>query len=37
MLNEENDDVSTLSGATPKFRFMGDSNGSKKYEGWNSA
>lgn len=35
----ESDDVSTLSGSTPKcaFRFTGDSKGSRKYEGWNVA
>jgi hypothetical protein len=37
--SEESDDVSTLSGATPRcaFRFTGDSKGARKYEGWNSA
>jgi hypothetical protein len=35
--SEENDDVSTLSGATPKFRFTGDWKGARKYEGWNGA
>jgi hypothetical protein len=37
--SEEIYDVSTLSGETPKcaFRFAGDSKGSRKYEGWNSA
>jgi hypothetical protein len=35
----ENDDISTLSGATHRcaFRFTGESKGSRKYEGWNSA
>jgi hypothetical protein len=34
----ENDDVSTLTAATKcSFRFMRDSKGSRKYEGWNSA
>jgi hypothetical protein len=36
--SEEIDDVSTLSGETKcTFRFTGDSKGSRKYEGWNSA
>jgi hypothetical protein len=37
--SDGSDDLSTLSGATPKcaFRFTGDSKGSRKYEGWNSA
>jgi hypothetical protein len=36
--NDGNDDVSTLTAATKcSFRFTGDSKGSRKYEGWNSA
>jgi hypothetical protein len=36
--NEASDDVSTLTLATKcSFRFTGDSKGSRKYEGWNSA
>jgi hypothetical protein len=33
----EESDVSTLSGERPRFRFTGDSKGSRKYEGWNCA
>jgi hypothetical protein len=34
----DEDDVSTLSGLTPKkgFMFTGESKGAKKYEGWNN-
>ncbi len=37
--SEATDDVSTLSGSTPRcaFRFTADSKGSRKYEGWNVA
>jgi hypothetical protein len=35
---EVNNDVSTLTAATKcAFRFTGDSKGSRKYKGWNSA
>ncbi len=37
--SEATDNVSTLSGSTPRcaFRFTADSKGSRKYEGWNVA
>jgi hypothetical protein len=36
--NEGANDISTLTAATKcAFRFTGDSKGSRKYEGWNSA